>query len=121
MFCFLTTTLGFRQIGCHGNPQCTYENILPSDLLAYPYTMFISSFNLLAPIEKKLAKIGVFCSICIRQLQTYLLAWKQAKIINNAYGQIQNFILFKMVYFMCRWYHLQPTRITFFNILYFSH
>ena len=36
IFCFLTTTLGFRQIGCHGNPQCTYENILPSDLLAYP-------------------------------------------------------------------------------------
>ena len=53
--------------------------------------MFISSFNLLAPIEKKLAKICVFRSICIRQLQTYLLAWKQAKIINNAYGQIQNF------------------------------
>ena len=36
IFCLLTTSLGFRQIGCHGNPQCTYENILPSDLLAYP-------------------------------------------------------------------------------------
>ena len=34
-FSFLSTTLCFRQIGCHDNSQCIYEKALALKLLVY--------------------------------------------------------------------------------------